>query len=51
MKLSDVTIERNFPSGSLTAWWSDDSGYLCHETFYFYTRAEIRAYLRERFAQ
>jgi len=42
------TIERNFPSGSCTAWWSDSAGHLCHRTFFGYTKREIIRLLRSQ---
>jgi hypothetical protein len=40
------TLERNRGNGSYTAWWSDAEGYLCHRTFYGYTKREIRSLLK-----
>jgi len=46
MKPSEYTLERN-ANGSMTAWWTDSTGHLCHMTFYGYTRREIRAIMRD----
>lgn len=47
MDLPHVTLKRNHPSGSVTAWWSDAQGYLQHRQYVLFTDQEIEHDVRE----